>query len=308
MAAVLAVAFVTSALAAPPPAPTPPPPGTGAWFIVHAFGGRGGCMLVRSWQRVRNGDSLTIFAVGIPAQVRHVEALLDPLEAKQIFDSRGFEGVHRDRELWKNVGCFWALGQPIPPVATGLARLDHSDTPYESFMALAALPSRALRIGAESTPLTASEVRSVEQRLRGKLSTELAQGKVIRAGRRYRSARGGEVLEVFLGKPFESPADSGPPIDSIRISRLFVRGDHLLAVDSLFRASGVKEHGDVEPPRLDETNWYETSDQTLGFLSLDGGQSWFRLGVDVGFEGVHWNIWRLGERSPTWDLYIDVPH
>jgi hypothetical protein len=299
----LAVSLVSDALGAPPLVP-----GSGAWFTVHAFPGRGGCLLVRDWQRLRFGDSLTVFAPRAPARVRRVEVLLDPLDAKQIFDSRGFESVHRDRELWKNLGCYWALGQPVPPIATRLAALGESDTPDQDLLALEALPPRALRIGAESTPLTASELRAVEQRFRSQLSRGFAQGKVLRAGRRFRATHGGELLEVFLGKPFESPADSGPPIDSIRISRLFVRGNRLIAIDSLFRASGAKEHGVVEPPRLDETNWYQTPDQTLGFLSFDGGHSWFRLGLDVGLEGFHWNIWRLGQHSPTWDFYIDVPH
>jgi len=286
----------------------PPTEGTVAWFTFHAFAGRNPCLLVRELQHLHFGDSLTVFAIRSPARTRRVETLFDPAGPKRIFDTRGFQGVYHDRELWKTIGCFWSLGQPLPPVATELARLDESDTLDHAVLAIDGLPSRALRIGGQSTPLGASELRAIEQRFRSQLSKDFSQGKVLRAGRRYRTKSSGELIEMFLGKSFESPADSGPPIDSIRISRLFVRGERLIAVHTFSRASGVAEHVELEPPRLDETNWYVTSDQTLGFLSFDSGHSWFRLCVDTGFEGLDWRIWRLGDPSPTWSFYLDTPH
>jgi hypothetical protein len=234
--------------------------------------------------------------------------LFHPDSVKRIFDTRGFDAVYHDRELWETLGCFWSLASPIPPETAALARLDESGVPDEDVLAFTELPKHALAIAGESVPLTHTELHGIENRYSSRLAGPASHARKLRTGRRYRGTSGSELLEVFFGQAFESPADSGPPIDSVRILRLFLRGDRLLAVDTLFRASGVEEHVDVEPPRLDELNWFETSEQTIGFLSFDRGSSWLRLCVDTGFEGIDWMVWRLGDRSPIWNFYLYTSH
>ena len=117
------------------------------------------------------------------------------------------------------------------------------------------------------------------------------------------------VLPFFLGKPAENASGTGAPIDSIEICRLYLRHGRVLWVERFSRKSGREEHVDVEPPQLDEKNWYLTSEETLGFLSLDGGATWDRISVDVGFEGISWAISRLAQGVPRlWEFYIYTYH
>jgi hypothetical protein len=90
---------------------------------------------------------------------------------------------------------------------------------------------------------------------------------------------------------------------------VFLYRGRILASEEYFRASGAEEHVDVEPPQLNESNWFQTSVETLGFLSLDGGVTWYWLNADVGFEGIDWYITRLVKGLPqAWEFYLYTYH
>ena len=75
------------------------------------------------------------------------------------------------------------------------------------------------------------------------------------------------------------------------------------------RSRDVQEHVDTAPPELTVSNWTETPEQTLGFVSIDGGESWQRLTEDAGFEGIRYAIQTLGsELPPEYERYHYTPH
>ena len=306
----LALALASLPWLALPADAVTPAPGTDAWFALHAFVGTGGCLVVREGQRLEEGDRIQVFAAGRPSATRRIASLISADSARRIFDTRGFHDVYRDRALWTRIGCYWFLRDAAPPPIAALARLDWPDSLNEDApLALDGATARALTAGGEGTPLSPAEIAAVERRHAARLPSAFASGKRLRAGRRYPAGGGHELLEVLIGKPFESPGDPGPPVDSIAIRRLFLDAGRLLAIDTLFRASGVEEHVDVEPPQLDEDNWHQISEETLGFVSFDDGASWARLTVDVGFEGVFWAIRQLdGGRRERWSYYLYTRH
>jgi hypothetical protein len=130
----------------------------------------------------------------------------------------------------------------------------------------------------------------------------------LRAGFRYGSG-GNELLEVYLGRPWFNDGHGEAPIDSIHILHLYLRNGEELSSDDETRVSGQEEHVDLEPPQLNGENWFRSSIETLGFISLDEGKSWLYINRDTGFEGIDWRIRDLSEPSPLlWDCYLYTPH
>src|SRR5262249_23576786 len=131
---------------------------------------------------------------------------------------------------------------------------------------------------------------------------------VLRFGRRYRSGDR-EVIDLFLGRATYHGRGLDAPIDSVSICRVFVSRGRVLAQQRISRVTGRMEHVDVEPPDLNQNNWFAIAEQTLGFVSRDGGTTWDHLSVDVGFEGIQWAIRRLTTGRPArWEFYLYTSH
>jgi len=176
-------------------------------------------------------------------------------------------------------------------------------------LAIEGLPASALRIGGDGTPLEKRDLAALQLRVKPSLPKEFLGDDILRAGWRYGPVAGHELIELFLGRPYDNDRGSGAPIDSIHISHLFLLNGRVVASDGFSRVSGREEHVDQEPPQLDKSNWFVDSFVTLGFLSLDGGSSWLYLSRDEGFEGIDWLIGRLSKDMPlVWNLYLYTPH
>ena len=117
------------------------------------------------------------------------------------------------------------------------------------------------------------------------------------------------MLEVYLGRPFYNEGHGEAPIDSIHILCIYLYKGKELSSNAEVRVSGEEEHVDLEPPQLNGENWFRTSIETLGFISLDEGKSWLCIDRDTGFEGIDWRVWRLSEPSRLlWDCYLYTAH
>jgi hypothetical protein len=310
--ATIAAAPVAAAPVAPVPAGSVPavhvaaaPDSTlRAWFARHAYIGAGGSLAVMPGQRLAQGDSVLLFRAGGLEQ-RRIAYVIDADSAKRAYEELGPQGVEADPALWSRIGAHWFLGHSNPAM---LAQYhDLFDTPGDA-LALDRLPAAALAIGGEGMALTPRELSALRPPLAAAARGDFASPRAMRIGRRHALPRGGELAEVLIGVPHRS-GDAGTPMDSVRIRRIFLRDGRVLAVQAFTRVTGVEEHVDVEAPRLDEGNWFETSSRTLGFLSLDGGASWSVLDMDVGFEGILWTISRLDEGMPfLWEGYLYVMH
>lgn len=285
-------------------------PGADPWLALHAFEGEDGCLAIREGQRLRAGDRILVFAAGKPARVRRVLYVLGGDSARRIFDKRGFQGVHADKELWNRIGCYWGLGVRGEPPAISIARFEADGAADAGLpLAIEGLPASARTLGGDGMPLNRRELGVLERRIWSIVPKAFSQGKLLQVGRRYVSGQDHELIELLVGKPAANTSGSGAPIDSIDICRIFLHNGRVLSVERFSRASGREEHVDLEPPQLDESNWALVSDETLGFLSLDGGVTWDRLSVDVGFEGISWTISRLAEgQRPRWNFYLYTQH
>lgn len=284
-------------------------PGADPWFASHIFVGMDGCLAARGGQRLEHGDSVFIFEAGKPVMTRRISYVISGDSAKQIFDERRFDGVYRDKALWNRIGCYWGLRSCQPPFS--LARYETADSAKEGGLPLAieGLPASALKVGGDGRPLDRQELGALEHRVTAFVPKEFSRGKVLRVGRRFGSGLGHDLMEVFLGRPFYDARGVGAPIDSIEICHLFMHNGRVLAVERYSRVSGQEEHVDVEPTQLDESNWFLGSVETLGFLSVDGGRTWDRISIDVGFEGISWAISRLTEGLPQlWEFSLYTSH
>ena len=288
---------------------TSPPVGSRAegWFALHTFVGGDGCLAVHEGQRLEQGDPVLVFEAGKPERAGRVSYVFNADSAKRIFRERGFNSVYSDTGLWNRIGCYWGFKGDPPPL---IARYEGSDIDAEgSPLAIQGLPPSAQVLGGNGSSLGPSELDALDAQLAPSLPKAFAGGKVLRFGRRYGSGRGRELIEVFLGIPTYNTAGTGPQIDSIQVCRLFLHNGRVLALQRFSRASGREEHVDLEPPQLDKSNWFLTSEETLGYLSLDGGATWVRLSIDVGFEGINWAISRLeGSMPQVWSSYLYTPH
>src|SRR4029079_13597890 len=86
-----------------------------------------------------------------------------------------------------------------------------------------------------------------------------------------------------------TPPATSPPIKRISIRRFFLIDGRLAASESYDRESGVEERADTGPPELTPENWSRSeTEETVAFVSRDGGHSWERLSTNGGFEGIHW--------------------
>lgn len=284
-------------------------PGTDPWFASHTFLGMDGCLAVHGGPRLDHGDSVFIFEAGKPVKTRRISYVISGDSAKQIFDERRFDGVYRDKALWNRIGCYWALRTYQPPFS--LARYETADSADEGSISLAieGMPASTVMVEGDGSLLDRQDLGALEHGITAFVPEEFSRSKVLRAGRRLGSGPGHDLLEVLLGRPFYNASGAGAPIDSIEICRLFMQNGRALAVERYSRVSGQEEHVDLEAPRLDESNWFQPRDVTLGFLSFDGGATWDRISIDVGFEGISWTISRLSEGLPQlWEFYLYTAH
>jgi hypothetical protein len=266
------------------------------------------CLAVRAGQRLKVGDQVLVFGSGRP-HLAGITALHPADSLRSIFETKSFEGVYADHELWHAIGCYWELGMRGTPPPLAMAKCDTAG-PMEGDLTLAiqALPASAVTLGGAGDTLSNAELDSLAMQVEDSVPPAFGREPVLRFGRRYRSG-GREVIDLFLGRATYHRRELGAPIDSVDICRVFLSQGRVLALQRISRATGRMEHVDVEPPDLNESNWFAIAEQTLGFLSLDGGTTWDRLSVDLGFEGIQWAIRRLAGETPTrWEFYLYTSH
>ena len=172
-------------------------------------------------------------------------------------------------------------------------------------LAIEGLPASASTVGGDGKQLDRMGLHILERRIEGVVPNRFSEGRVLRAGWGYGTGKGHALAEVFLGKPF----GVGTPFDSVQVCRVFLHNGRVLCVESFTRISGEEERVDTEPPRLNERNWFLLTEETSGYISLDGGTTWDRVSVDCGFEGIVWSISRLAKGMPRlWGFYLYMAH
>lgn len=277
-----------------------PDSGEDPWFRAHVFTGSGGCLAVQDGQSLEQGDTIQVFEKGKPVSTRRVAYLISSERAEQVYKEWRFDGVYKNSALRDSFGCYWGMRSDPP---RWIARCeDAQDQGLGLPVAIRDLPAGSLMIGGDGKVLSPQEVLQESHQLTASTPKEFQESRILRAGRRYTSRPGNGITEILLGRPFGAAA----PFDSIQILTLFVHNKRVLAAKRFSRVTGVEERVDSEAPALDEKNWFELQEETMGFFSVDTGSTWNRVSVDIGFEGIVWSIRALSDGSPElWgrDLY-----
>jgi hypothetical protein len=172
---------------------------------------------------------------------------------------------------------------------------DHFD--YEVFFAVP--PSGAIILGGAPTALGAQERRRLVDSIRSSLPRNWPVNSTFVRAYRYGPASGHAIDELYVGLPTLNPAGTRPPIKRISIRRFFLIDGRLAASEEYERESGVEERVDTEAPELTYENWSRSeTEETVAFISRDGGDSWERLSTNGGFEGIHWIVQSLRQGFP----------
>jgi hypothetical protein len=79
-------------------------------------------------------------------------------------------------------------------------------------------------------------------------------------------------------------------VESAEICRFYLDGTHILGVKNFTRQFGDESNGYVD--EFDSESWAQTFDEAIGFVSLNEGQDWDVLLVDVGFDVIDYSIER----------------
>jgi len=302
-ALLLALAFTTCAARSDSP--------QDPWFAEHAYIAMDQCVAIPKGRSLSAGDTITLFEAGQPIIHARIAGITDADSAASVFNTLGFEGVYSNKSLWARIGCWWGCrafhdlsllahyegGLPDPEVDVGYP------------LVLQGLPRETIVVGGDRSPLTAAELSRLPIGLDAPDRAEFRSASTLRAGFRYGWMKGQELIEVHVGRSFDARPGAAAPIDSVHILSLTLLDGREISSERYSRISGQEEHVDLEPPQLDKTNWFETTIETLGFLSLDRGASWIRLDRDTGFEGIDWMAWKLAPRPKLlWDYYLDTDH
>jgi hypothetical protein len=172
---------------------------------------------------------------------------------------------------------------------------DHVD--YEVLFAVP--PSGAIILGGAPAALGAQERKRLVDGVRSSLPRNWRGARTLVRAYRYGPASGHNIDELYVGLPTLNPAGTSPRIKRISIRRFFLIDGRLVASEAYKRASGVEERVDTGPPELTYENWSRSeTEETVAFISRDGGHSWERLSTNGGFEGIHWIVQSLREGLP----------
>ncbi len=296
----VAMPFAGIGRAAPSePAPNP-------WYVAHTFAGVGCCLQIEKGGRLDVADSVLAFRAGKPRVSGRIMRLIDASVAESTFKQRGFDGVYRNKSLWDSIGCYWFLRSGT---AVKLARIGIASGDMDGLLGVQGLSVSGVAVGGDGARLDGKDLDSIVKQIGTAVPAEYMTEGNLRAGRRYDAGRGHELVEAFLGHAYYNTRGGGAPIDSIHICRAFLYDGRLLAASFLARTSGEEERVDTAAPELDESNWHETQEQTMGFISMDGGMTWDWLFEDIGFEGFDWGIVRLVEGLPQqWGNFLYTSH
>jgi len=198
----------------------------------------------------------------------------------------------------------WELqGNTAPSYLARLARPAVDDIPA-AILAVRRLPASSSVMGGEPFALTATELRVHVQKLPPKGRT----GQPLIYGLRYGRNPGSRVVDLFVGYPTYAPK-SKTDIKAIRFKRYSFADGRLAGFDEFRRVSGLEERVDTPGPELTTRNWFDLGTKTVGFIRLKDSQTWYRLTIDEGFEGINYRAAALGaDEAPAYEGYHYTPH
>lgn len=95
-------------------------------------------------------------------------------------------------------------------------------------------------------------------------------------------------------------------VESAEICRFYLDGSHILGVKNFTRQFGDESNGYVD--EFDSKSWANTFDEAIGFVSLNEGQDWDVLFVDVGFDAIDYSIKRSDGSIEHYNKTLRIAH
>ncbi len=261
-------------------------------------------------------------------------------EAEKRLSALGFKKINDDKRLWAEIGCAHSFRGDMPE---SLARISpESEDSSNLGFAIRGLPASAwisegagdsISMGIKDNPYVGLVRHHVTNACyapdslirikkfpvqKGRAIIQLDIGKVKKAGPEKRKQR----LEEEMRQVEEGYVEWAWPeykkktmeewtkkefVESVEICRFFLDGKRVLRQEKISRNTGVEERVDTATD-LNTDNWADTTDNVIGFISLNEGKDWDALLVDIGWEGINYSIQRLNDSTIQYDRSLYTYH
>jgi hypothetical protein len=304
-------------------------------FIVY-----NGCLGIYPGTSLRLGERVSTFSWEHSPGVSKVVQVIPAMEAKTRFDAVGnITKVSKDRQLWAEIGCvFWFRGD-LPEL---LAQVTDPDNSLGVGLAIRGLPAGAWTSEGKGESVAMEVAGNPYVGLVRHLVTDDCYGpdSSIRV-RQFPVRKGHTIVQLDIGKITKlSPEkrrlkieqemrdaeniyakwawpkykkiemerlEKKGFVESVQICRFFLDGKRVLREEKISRRTGVQERVDTATD-LDTDNWADTTKSAIGFVSLNEGKDWDALFVDVGWEGINYDIERLDGSVVQYSRYLYTYH
>jgi len=316
--AMLLMGMVTMATAAEQRAPTSTT-FAGFTYDKNTFVIYNDCLGVYPGTSLQLQEEIWSFAPPMQGRVTRVIPAKTALEKLQ---KMGFASAAKDPDLAAEFHCAIQFRADLP---LSLAQVTHGPKGIGVGLAIRNLPAKAwiARGGGESAPMALTDNPYVATVRHLTTSACLAADSLVHI-RKFPVHEGREIIQLDIGKlKYSSPETRKQKIaaelqrredqyyksawpeyklkilaklekkdfvDSAEICRFYLDGSHILGVKKFTRQFGDESNGYVD--EFDSKSWADTFDKAIGFISLNEGQEWDVLSVDVGFDEIYYSIER----------------
>lgn len=262
-----------------------------------------------------------IWSFAPPTQGR-VTRVIPAAAAREKLEKMGFRAIAKDPDLAAELGCAFQFRADLP---LSLAQVSHGQNGIGVGLAIRNMPAKAwiAQGGGESVPMALTDNPYVATVRHLTTPACLAPDSLVRM-RRFPVHKGREIIQLDIGKlKYLSPEarkqkiaaelqrreaqyykwawpeykqevlaelEKKDFVESAEICRFYLDGSHILGVKNFTRQFGDESNGYVD--QFDSKSWADTFDRAIGFVSLNEGQDWDVLRVDVGFDVIEYSIER----------------
>ncbi len=264
----------------------------------NLFFGRKDGVLVKKGVKLNINEKLIVLARNKNVQHLSVKDKFKINYAKGLFDTEGFSKIYKNKKLYNRIGCYWGL--------RGAQReyFEIAKFPEQSFdygIAIRNIPHKNSVICNSNHDIKESEIQQYLKLVNINDSKDL-----LLIGKKYIGNKIHKIVELSVGSPLYGGKHK---IKSIIIKKFIIYKDKILEQFEFSRDRDKQEHVDTAPPELTIKNWWDTSVKTLGYISVNNGETWDVFCIDFGFEGIGYVVREIGSNKITkFDYYLYTPH
>ena len=333
VAVVLLIGAVTIAKAAEQSSPALPAV-AGFTYETNTFVIYNGCLGVYPGASLQPQEE--IWSFGQPPTQGKVIRVMPAAPAREKLEKMGFRTTAKDPDLAAELGCAFQFRADMP---LSLAQVSNGDIGVG--IAIRNLPAKAwiAQGGGKSVPMALTDNPYVATVRHLTTPACLAPDSLVRM-RKFPVHEEREIIQLDIGKlKYSSPEarkqkiaaelqrrkdqyyewawpeykqkklaelEKKDFVESAEICRFYLDGSHILGVKNFLRQFGDESNGYVD--EFDSKSWADTFDEAIGFVSLNEGQDWDVLLVDVGFDEIYYSIERSDWSIKHFSKSLQIVH